>query len=59
MNISSSGVKQVNCSPKGEINPRNKVRHRVEKNRIEEKKKKNSDVNELAEYKFLLKGIKE
>lgn len=53
MNISSSGVKHINCSPKGEINPRNKVRHCVEKNLFEIEN--NSDINVLAEYNFLLK----
>lgn len=43
MNIRSSGVKHINCSPKGEINPFNKVRHRVEKN-LFEIEEKNSDI---------------
>lgn len=55
MNISSSGVKHINCSPNGEINPRGKVRHCVEKNMFEIEKKLNCDINVLPEYNFFLK----
>uniref|UniRef100_H3C4H1 Integrin, alpha 6b n=1 Tax=Tetraodon nigroviridis TaxID=99883 RepID=H3C4H1_TETNG len=50
MNISLSGVKQINCSPKGEINPRQKVGHNAPRSRRAAKNSLEGDKGTISRY---------